>query len=153
MIEILCSFLGALMGRLFATELYAWAPTVADWLLCLYVRFLPQEVGERLLEEWRALLHNTPGNLSKLLRTIDLGRTMLFIRREATELEKFHKSIEVGSKSFSNRKESREFDQTHESSTSGESQMGDVPDWKDLEQQSENDGGSDDFLYEGPATD
>lgn len=87
MITTLCSFFGALIARLLAAELYAWMPTLADWLLMIYVRFLPKEIGERLLEEWRALLHDTPGNMSKLLRAADLGRTILFTMIEAKGLK------------------------------------------------------------------
>lgn len=93
MIDALFSFISTLLCRLLATELYAWAPAAADWLLRFYIRFLPQEVGERLLEEWRALLYDTPGNLAKLLRAIDLGRTMIKTKKEAEELDNSNKAI------------------------------------------------------------
>mgnify|MGYP001795240344 FL=1 len=75
-----------------AAETYAWMPAVADWLLQLYVRFLPQETGERLLEEWRAVLDNMPGNIATLLVAVDLGRTMVFIKNEAKEIEELEEA-------------------------------------------------------------
>ncbi|MEM9149371.1 MAG: hypothetical protein AAGB19_02815 [Cyanobacteria bacterium P01_F01_bin.3] len=86
-LETFCAFFAALISRWIAAETYAWMPAMADWLLRLYVRFLPGETGERLLEEWRSLLYDTPGNLAKLLRAIDLGRTMFFTKIEVEGIE------------------------------------------------------------------
>ncbi|MEM9949352.1 MAG: hypothetical protein AAF810_25240 [Cyanobacteria bacterium P01_D01_bin.36] len=76
-----------------AAELYAWAPVLADWLLRFYVRFLPEEIGERLLEEWQALLYDTPGNISKLLVALSIGRTIVSTKKEAEDLLKTRVSV------------------------------------------------------------
>ena len=87
LIESCYAFFAALIGRWIAAETYAWMPAIADWLLRIYVRFLPQEMGERLLEEWRSLLYDTPGNIAKLATAVDLGRTIFFIGKETRELD------------------------------------------------------------------
>ncbi|MEL6159926.1 MAG: hypothetical protein AAFR18_11960 [Cyanobacteria bacterium J06627_32] len=74
--------------RLISAELYAWLPKLANQLLLFYVRFLPEELGLRLLEEWQSLLSDTPGNLAKLIVAIDLSRAIFTLRREGTALER-----------------------------------------------------------------
>lgn len=88
MITILCSFFSALVARLFAAEIYASISAIADWILRLYTKALPEQMGERLLEEWRYDLYDTPGNLTKLLKALNIGRTVLFARDDIGVLEK-----------------------------------------------------------------
>ena len=61
-----------LLGSILAKELGEWAPNLADKILVHTARRAPPPYDERLLEEWRALLADTPGDLGKLLRAISL---------------------------------------------------------------------------------
>src|SRR5438105_10937713 len=59
---------------LIATELYAFLPRITDWLLRFHARRLPSALSTRMLEEWRALVLDTPGRITAFLRALDLFR-------------------------------------------------------------------------------
>lgn len=88
--EVIMGLLGlicAVVLSLLASELYAWFPKLADKLLRLYAKQLPTAIAPRLLEEWQALLADTPGHLAKLLRALDLIRAIPRIKGGQTFLE------------------------------------------------------------------
>jgi hypothetical protein len=87
--EVIMGLMGlicAVVLSLLASELYAWFPKLADKLLRFYAKQLPTAIAPRLLEEWQALLADTPGNLAKLLRALDLIRALPRIKGGQTFL-------------------------------------------------------------------
>ena len=67
-------FILGLIGRLLVSEVIDWSPKLAEAILQLYAKKLPAEIAPRALEEARALLDGTPGNLIRLARALDLLR-------------------------------------------------------------------------------
>lgn len=59
-----------LLGNVLAGEFAAWSPKLANKLISYTVTKVPDEMKERLAEEWCALLNDTPGGISKLMRAI-----------------------------------------------------------------------------------
>jgi DNA-binding NarL/FixJ family response regulator len=66
------NFLLGLFGNLLAAELSAWCPDVARKIVCAAAKSMPHSMQQRMLEEWSALLNDTPGDLSKLWVAISL---------------------------------------------------------------------------------
>ena len=71
-----------LMGKLLASEIGDFLPKVADRIVRYAAQRVPTEISPRMLEEWRALLDDTPGKLSKLLRSLHLLVGVTRIRHE-----------------------------------------------------------------------
>ena len=67
-------FILGLLGKLLVSEVIDWSPKLAEAILQMYAKKLPAEVAPRALEEARALLEGTPGNLIRLARALDLLR-------------------------------------------------------------------------------
>jgi hypothetical protein len=67
-----------------ASEFRDWTPHLTDWLINRAVRRLPSDFRERMAEEWREFVSDTPGHIAKLVRAAGLG---LAARRVALELE------------------------------------------------------------------
>ena len=88
MFDFLRGFIGASIGRMLAAELYAWIPVVSVWLLKQYIRWLPEGVGSRLLEEWQADHDLMPGNLAKLSFSCNIGLQLIRTRGAARWFEK-----------------------------------------------------------------
>lgn len=63
-----------IVASLLAAEVYSWFPAIAEKLLRFHASKLPTELAERFLEEWKAELANTPGNIWKFLFALDLFR-------------------------------------------------------------------------------
>ena len=58
-----------------ARELWCWIPSLTNWLMQLTIRqCFPNEMKDRISEEWKRLLADTPGNIWKSIRAIDLCR-------------------------------------------------------------------------------
>ena len=75
-------FLVGLLGNLLAGELAAWGPRLADKIISCAASKLSPELKERMLEEWRALLADTPGDFLKVMTAISLFRSRYKIRDE-----------------------------------------------------------------------
>lgn len=67
---ILCAF----AAKLLVSEFEAWSPRMIEWLIDRAVSRLPSELQERLSEEWRAFIRDTPGQVMKVLRAYGLAR-------------------------------------------------------------------------------
>jgi hypothetical protein len=61
---IFCAF----VAKLFVSEFEAWSPRIIERLIVRAVSRLPSELQERLNEEWRAFIADTPGQIMKVLR-------------------------------------------------------------------------------------
>jgi hypothetical protein len=61
------TLLGACVPKLLADEFKAWVPSIVDQLISFAVSRAPQHLRERLAEEWRGHVNDTPGDLGKLL--------------------------------------------------------------------------------------
>jgi hypothetical protein len=59
-------FLAALLAKLFADEVKAWLPFVAERLRRVAIRLVPPDQQERLSEEWSSYLEALPGGLAKV---------------------------------------------------------------------------------------
>jgi len=66
------NFLLGLLGKLLAAELSARCPEIAQKIISSAAKRLPHSLQHRMLEEWSALLDDTPGDLSKLCVAISL---------------------------------------------------------------------------------
>lgn len=66
------NFLVGLFGNLLAAELIAWCPDVAKKIISAAAKSIPRSMQQRMLEEWSALLDDTPGDLSKLWVAVSL---------------------------------------------------------------------------------
>lgn len=78
-------FILGLLGNLLATELGAWVPNLADKIITRTARRVPPPHDQRLLEEWRALLADTPGDLGKLMRAVSLYFCREDLRQECED--------------------------------------------------------------------
>jgi DNA-binding CsgD family transcriptional regulator len=78
-------FILGLLGNLLATELGAWAPNLADKIIAHTARRVPPPHDQRLLEEWRALLADTPGDLGKLMLAVSLYWSREDLREECED--------------------------------------------------------------------
>jgi hypothetical protein len=58
---------GACMSKLLADEFKAWAPSLVDQIISVAVGRAPHNLRERLAEEWRSHVNDTPGDLAKLV--------------------------------------------------------------------------------------
>jgi hypothetical protein len=79
--EIVAFVLG-LIGNLLASEFLSWMPTVASRLVKIGAGKLPSPLSERMLEEWEALLYDTPAPLGKLCVALSLVLALPKIRHE-----------------------------------------------------------------------
>ena len=75
-------FILGLIGKLLVSEVIDWSPKLAEAILQQYAKKLPAEVAPRALEEARALLDGTPGNVIRLARALDLLRASRRISHE-----------------------------------------------------------------------
>jgi hypothetical protein len=64
--DFLTKVLAAMLGRFLADDLKAWCPFLTDSLINLAVRRLPSDLQDRYVEEWRAHIADTPGEIGKL---------------------------------------------------------------------------------------
>ncbi len=71
-----------LLLNLLAAEAYSWCPRWAERFVRLHSSRLPKALGERMVEEWRATIDETPGNLAKLLVALDLFRATPQLKHE-----------------------------------------------------------------------
>jgi hypothetical protein len=65
---------GGVFISLVAAELYVWLPLFANKLLRYNAKKLPEELSDRLLEEWQSALTDFPGYLTQFLFALDLLR-------------------------------------------------------------------------------
>jgi hypothetical protein len=56
--------LAAIAGQL-ASEFRDWTPALSEWLINRAVRRLPSELQERMAEEWREFVSDTPGHIGR----------------------------------------------------------------------------------------
>jgi len=66
---LLAAVAAATLSRLLAEDFSAWSHRMAEWLIQQAVRRLPEAYRDRLLDEWRGHLWETPGHLTKVLVT------------------------------------------------------------------------------------
>lgn len=71
--ESLKTIAAAVMGRLFADELRAWLPWLAQWLLRVAVRTIPIDERERCHEEWSADVESWPGDIARIFRALGIA--------------------------------------------------------------------------------
>lgn len=74
---VVLAFVGSL---LMTSEAYAWLPRFAERLVRFHGSRLPEPLRSRMLEEWEAVLQDTPGNLAKVLCAVDLFRAIPKLR-------------------------------------------------------------------------
>jgi hypothetical protein len=74
--------LAAIASQL-ASEFRDWTPHWTDWLVDRAARRLPPDLQERMAEEWREFVSDTPGHLAKLGRAAGLS---LAARRVSLEV-------------------------------------------------------------------
>lgn len=55
----------SVVSKLLADDFKAWSPRIVDWLIRRAVNKLPEDHRERLDEEWRSHINDTPGDLWK----------------------------------------------------------------------------------------
>src|ERR1035438_7146473 len=65
-------FLAALASQL-AFEFREWTPRWTELLINRAVRRLPDDLQDRMLEEWREFVSEAPGHFAKLRRALGLG--------------------------------------------------------------------------------
>lgn len=58
--------IGACASWLLADELKAWVPSVVERIISFAITRAPRHLRERLTEEWRSHVNDTPGHLGKL---------------------------------------------------------------------------------------
>lgn len=63
--DIIQTLIIAFIGRWLWEEFAAWHPRLCTWLLWFAVRQAPEELRERLAEEWQSHLAETPGFIKK----------------------------------------------------------------------------------------
>lgn len=56
----------ACLSKILADEFKAWTPRFVEALIALAVKLAPRNYRDRLGEEWRAYVNDTPGDLGKL---------------------------------------------------------------------------------------
>jgi hypothetical protein len=59
-------FIAAILGKLFADEIKAWLPSIAERVTKVAARRLPEGQRERYDEEWRSHLDEVPGAFAKV---------------------------------------------------------------------------------------
>ena len=64
----------AFSTSLMKSEFEAWTPRLVEWLICRAVRRLPHTLRQRMDEEWRAFIADTPGQVMKIIRAWGLAR-------------------------------------------------------------------------------
>jgi hypothetical protein len=65
LLSVIAAVLVAVVSRLLADDFKAWSPRLVDWLIRQAVIRLPEEYRERLDEEWRSTIGDTPGELTR----------------------------------------------------------------------------------------
>jgi lipopolysaccharide/colanic/teichoic acid biosynthesis glycosyltransferase len=68
------SVIGEVLIGLVSAEMYESLPRLANKLLRYHAKRLPEELSDRLLEEWQATLTDLPGHLSQFIFALDLFR-------------------------------------------------------------------------------
>lgn len=69
---------------LLVNEIWAWIPCTTRWLLHRMVRLcFEAEMHDRMIEEWDRHILDTPGNLMKSVRALDLCRCALVVKAAA----------------------------------------------------------------------
>jgi exopolysaccharide production protein ExoY len=58
------------LGRLTADEFKAFRPKIVEWLVTRAVNKMPIEMQDRYAEEWRSVLEDVPGDISKIWASI-----------------------------------------------------------------------------------
>jgi hypothetical protein len=64
---IVVSILGAALSQQLSDEFKAWTPWLVEHLIQCAIRLLPEEHHERLNEEWRSHVNDTPGQIGKII--------------------------------------------------------------------------------------
>lgn len=70
-VSAVVGIVGAVLTSLVADDVKEWAPRIAEHLISRAVSRLPPEDRERMGEEWRSDVNDTPGTLTKLWRAAD----------------------------------------------------------------------------------
>ncbi len=65
--------LGA-VGSLLAAEVYSWLPRFAEALVRYHASKLPEQLRERMSEEWLGIVQAQLGNFAKFIIAVDLFR-------------------------------------------------------------------------------
>ena len=76
---------GVVVVSFLLSELYAFLPGLSDYILCLYVKALPEHLRDRYLEQWRGDIESLDGNLTKIYFTLDLVRAIPPLRIQEPE--------------------------------------------------------------------
>ena len=79
---IIVAVVTSLVASVLYGELVAWAPRLARWIVRKAAARQPGELGERLAEEWLALLEDIPGALSQLVLAMNYAFASLQMSRE-----------------------------------------------------------------------
>lgn len=77
---MMIAFVLAILAKLAADELKAWSPRLVERLIRRAVARLPKDQRERMDEEWRAYVNDTPGDLWKLVQACGFLRAARVIR-------------------------------------------------------------------------
>jgi hypothetical protein len=77
------ALLVACSSRLLADEFKAWVPSVVDRIISFAVSRAPEHLRERLAEEWRGHVNDTPGDLGKLVAAFGFVWASGKLRNEA----------------------------------------------------------------------
>ena len=73
-VSVAVAILVSVTSRLLAEDVKAWRPKLTDWLISRAVLRLPADQRERLNEEWRSHVNETPGGLTKVWCAIGYSR-------------------------------------------------------------------------------
>jgi hypothetical protein len=85
---VVLSIIGGSISQLLAEEFKSWAPRIANRVILYAVFQLPTGLRERLGEEWRGFIEETPGSLGKIFSALGFVRASLQIR--LTPRKKFY---------------------------------------------------------------
>jgi hypothetical protein len=82
------AFIGVLLAALasqLASEFRDWTPRWTEWLINKAVQRLPAELQERMAEEWREFISDTPGHMARVIRAVGLNFAALRVSAELSE--------------------------------------------------------------------
>ncbi len=94
----LITIIGSCIATLICAEFSAWAPRIAKSIASLAARHCPEDLRERMLEEWLAHVEQTPGRSSKVVVAIGFwvaAGSMASERKSATAAKRVHKFVGV----------------------------------------------------------
>ena len=74
------SIVTAASSKILADEFKAWRPRITDGLVGFAVRRLPEQQRQRYHEEWLSFIHETPGDIGKLIASIGLLKAGMKLR-------------------------------------------------------------------------